>query len=129
MICLLSLLETNRIFRSENMSIIPFRNIRLLLSYCQRLRCLEQTKRCTVTVTDEYRSTARSRSSLKGVELLRNPALNKVIILEDQFKRIFHFVLILGYGFYIRRKATYGYSWSSPTCRALSRYSSPSPDD
>lgn len=67
-------------FQITTMSIIPFRNLRFILCTCRRLRAFEQTQRCTITVTDEYRATAsRSRSSLKGVELLRNPALNKVI--------------------------------------------------
>ncbi len=60
------------------MSSIPFRNIRSILIVSQRLRYFQQPQRGAITVTDEYRPSARSRSSLKGVELLRNPALNKV---------------------------------------------------
>ena len=60
------------------MSLIPKRNIRCILSYYQHIRCFQQQQRYTVTVTDEYRPSTKSRSSLKGVELLRNPSLNKV---------------------------------------------------
>jgi hypothetical protein len=60
------------------MSSISLRNIRSILSYYQHIRCFQQPQRYTVTVTDEYRPSTKSRSSLKGVELLRNPALNKV---------------------------------------------------
>lgn len=62
------------------MSFIPLRRIRSLCLSQQYIRLVRHPQRCTVTVTDEYRPTTRSRSSLKGVELLRNPALNKVII-------------------------------------------------
>lgn len=60
------------------MSLGSLRNVRSILLYCQRLRLIQQSQRYTVTVTDEYRPSTKSRSSLKGVELLRNPALNKV---------------------------------------------------
>lgn len=60
------------------MSLIPLRNIRSILNNYQRICLIYQSKRHTVTVTDEYRPSTKSRSSLKGVELLRNPALNKV---------------------------------------------------
>jgi malate dehydrogenase (oxaloacetate-decarboxylating)(NADP+) len=59
------------------MSSIPFRNIRSILIVSQRIRYFQQPQRCAVTVTDEYRPATKSRSSLKGVDLLRNPALNK----------------------------------------------------
>ncbi|CAF1360380.1 unnamed protein product [Adineta steineri] len=59
------------------MSSIPLRNIRPILSYYQHIRFFQQPQRYTVTVTDEYRPSTKSRSSIKGVELLRNPALNK----------------------------------------------------
>ncbi|UJR31879.1 hypothetical protein I4U23_019353 [Adineta vaga] len=59
------------------MTSISLRNIRCLLSNYRHLRCLQQQQRYAVTVTDEYRPSTKSRSSLKGVELLRNPALNK----------------------------------------------------
>ena len=57
--------------------------VRSVLSHAVvlRRRCLriwQEHVRSTVTVTDEYRPTTKSRSSIKGVELLRNPALNKV---------------------------------------------------
>ncbi len=64
------------------MSSIPLRNLRTVLSYYQHIRYFQQPQRCTVTVTDEYRPTTRSRSSLKGVELLRNPSLNKVKLIH-----------------------------------------------
>jgi hypothetical protein len=67
-----------RLVSQIKMSFIPLRNLRSILSYHQCLRYFQQSKRCTVTVTDEYRATTKSRSSLKGAELLRNPALNKV---------------------------------------------------
>jgi len=60
------------------MSSISVRNIRSILSYYQCIRYFQQSKRYTVTVTDEYRPSTKSRSSIKGVDLLRNPALNKV---------------------------------------------------
>lgn len=56
----------------------PLRNVRSILSYYQRIRYFQQQQRYTVTVTDEYRPSTKSRSSIKGVDLLRNPALNKV---------------------------------------------------
>ena len=60
------------------MSSVPLRNIRSVLYYYHHIRYFQQPQRYRVTVTDEYRATAKSRSSLKGVELLRNPSLNKV---------------------------------------------------
>jgi len=68
------------------MSSIPFRNIRSILIYSQRIRYFQQPQRYAVTITDEYRPTAKSRSSLKGVELLRNPALNKVNKRKKKFE-------------------------------------------
>ncbi|CAF0746727.1 unnamed protein product [Rotaria sordida] len=59
---------------------MPFsslRGIRSVLSYYQYLRYFQLQQRCLVTVTDEYRPTTKSRASIKGVELLRNPAFNK----------------------------------------------------
>jgi hypothetical protein len=60
------------------MSSFTQRHIRSILSNYRHIRLLNQQQRYTVTVTDELRPTAKSRSSIKGVELLRNPALNKV---------------------------------------------------
>ncbi|CAF0877978.1 unnamed protein product [Adineta ricciae] len=59
------------------MTAVPLRNIRSILTCQRHLRCLQQQRRHAVTVTDEYRPSTKSRSSLKGVELLRNPGLNK----------------------------------------------------
>ena len=71
------------------MSSVPFRNIRCILSYYQHIRCFQQQQRYTVTVTDEYRPSTKSRSSLKGVELLRNPSLNKVNKIKTKKKFYF----------------------------------------
>ena len=62
------------------MSTLSARNLRPIINLCAgRFASLSLTqRRWTVTVTDEYRPTTKSRSSLKGVELLRNPSLNKV---------------------------------------------------
>lgn len=60
------------------MSNSAVKNIRSLLSNYRRVWLFQQQQRYAVTVTDEYRPSTKSRSSLKGVELLRNPALNKV---------------------------------------------------
>ena len=60
------------------MSLSPLRNIRTILSYYQCIRYFQCQQRSAVTITDDYRPLRKSRSSLKGVELLRNPALNKV---------------------------------------------------
>ncbi|CAF4042164.1 unnamed protein product, partial [Rotaria magnacalcarata] len=59
------------------MSFSSLRSVRSILSYQKYLRYFQQQQSCLVTVTDEYRAVSKSRSSLKGVELLRNPALNK----------------------------------------------------
>ncbi|CAF3168926.1 unnamed protein product [Rotaria socialis] len=59
------------------MSFSSLRSVRSILSHQKYLRYFQQQQRCLVTVTDEYRGVSKSRSSLKGVELLRNPALNK----------------------------------------------------
>jgi hypothetical protein len=71
------------------MSSIPLRNLRLILSYYQRIRYFQQSQRYAVTVTDEYRPSTKSRSSLKGVDLLRNPALNKVNQIKLKLKILF----------------------------------------
>jgi hypothetical protein len=60
------------------MSSSSLRNIPSILSYIRLVRHFQQQQRYTVTVTDEYRPSTKSRASIKGVELLRNPALNKV---------------------------------------------------
>jgi hypothetical protein len=67
------------------MSSIPKRHIRLLLSNYQTIRFLKHSQRYAVTVTDEYRPQIKPRASIKGVELLRNPALNKVDYLWQSF--------------------------------------------
>ncbi|CAF3953745.1 unnamed protein product, partial [Rotaria sp. Silwood2] len=59
------------------MSFSSLRGIRSVLSYRQYIRYFQLQQRYLVTITDEYRPSTKSRSSLKGVELLRNPALNK----------------------------------------------------
>lgn len=43
------------------------------------LNYTKHQQRYAVTVTDEYRADIKPCSSIKGVELLRNPSLNKVI--------------------------------------------------
>lgn len=53
-------------------------HLRAMLKFSHVLKISRQARRAAVTVTDEYRSLTKSRSSLKGVDLLRNPALNKV---------------------------------------------------
>ncbi len=60
------------------MASITKRQIRSVLSYYQSINFLRHPQRSIVTVTDEYRPGMKSRSSIKGVELLRNPSLNKV---------------------------------------------------
>jgi hypothetical protein len=60
---------------SSIMASITKRYIRPILSH---YHSINQQRRCTVTITDEYRPTTKSRSSIKGLELLRNPSLNKV---------------------------------------------------
>ncbi len=57
------------------MASITKRQIRSILSYYSYMK---HQQRYTITVTDEYRSKTKSRSSIKGAELLRNPSLNKV---------------------------------------------------
>ncbi|CAF1188991.1 unnamed protein product [Adineta ricciae] len=56
------------------MSSISKRCIRPLLNYSQYIKYF---RRFVVTVTDEYRPAIKTRSSIKGIELLRNPSLNK----------------------------------------------------
>jgi hypothetical protein len=57
------------------MASITKRQIPFVLSY---YRYIKHQQRYAVTITDEYRASTKSRSSIKGVDLLRNPALNKV---------------------------------------------------
>ncbi|UJR14839.1 hypothetical protein I4U23_001824 [Adineta vaga] len=56
------------------MASITNRHIRLILRYSQYIK---HHRRSAITVTDEYRPMMKPRSSIKGVELLRNPSLNK----------------------------------------------------
>jgi len=60
------------------MASITKRQIRSVLSYYHYINFLKHQQRYAVTVTDEYRLSTKARSSIKGVELLRNPSLNKV---------------------------------------------------
>lgn len=60
------------------MTSITKRHIRSILSYYHYINYIKTQQRYAVTITDEYRPEIKSRSSIKGVELLRNPALNKV---------------------------------------------------
>lgn len=50
----------------------------LLAQYRSPVNRVKTPQRFAVTVTDEYQPGGKPRSSLKGVELLRNPAMNKV---------------------------------------------------
>ncbi|CAF3769499.1 unnamed protein product [Rotaria sp. Silwood1] len=59
------------------MSFSSLRSIRSVLSYHRCIRYCQLQQRYLVTITDEYRPSTKSRSSLKGAELLRNPSLNK----------------------------------------------------
>lgn len=60
------------------MSSILYRRLTPILSRSQQqINSRNIPQRLAVTVTDEYRPATKPRSSLKGVELLRNPALNK----------------------------------------------------
>ena len=99
-----------------------------------RRRCLriwQERVRSTVTVTDEYRPTTKSRSSIKGVELLRNPALNKVTrsigVACGRTRTSLH--CSLGNGVLTRRTATHGHPWTPAAGHSLSGYSGASCDD
>ncbi|CAF1115453.1 unnamed protein product [Rotaria sp. Silwood1] len=59
------------------MSFITKRHICSVLSLYHEINFVKYQQRYKVTVTDGHRSVTRPRSSIKGVELLRNPALNK----------------------------------------------------
>ncbi|CAF1130091.1 unnamed protein product [Adineta steineri] len=59
------------------MASITNRHIRSVLSYYHYINIIKHQRRSTVTVTDEYRPALKSRASIKGVELLRNPSFNK----------------------------------------------------
>jgi len=60
------------------MTFIIKRPIRSVLLYYHYINFLKIQQRYAVTVTDEYRLSTKPRSSIKGVDLLRNPSLNKV---------------------------------------------------
>jgi hypothetical protein len=60
------------------MAYITKRHFRSILSHYHYINFVKHQRRYTVTVTDQYRPVTKSRSSIKGVELLRNPSLNKV---------------------------------------------------
>lgn len=64
--------------RTNAMTSLTQGHLRAMLKFSHVLKISRQARRAAVTVTDEYRSLTKSRSSLKGVDLLRNPALNKV---------------------------------------------------
>ncbi len=91
------------------MSSIPFRNIRSILIYSQRIRYFQQPQRYAVTITDEYRPTTKSRSSLKGVELLRNPALNKVNKRKKKFENSIFFLLFRVWPLHLKNDSIWVY--------------------
>jgi len=101
----------------------------ILLRTQRQFNLTKLQQRCGVTVTDEYRPGTKPRSSLKGVDLLRNPALNKVTHIEIQGKmstpkNFLIFFLTIGYGFFASGKATHGYTWPIATGYSFSRCSS-----
>lgn len=66
------------------MTSITKRQINFVLSYYRYINILKQQRRYGVTITDDYRPNSKPRSAIKGVDLLRNPGLNKVKTLNYQ---------------------------------------------